>query len=54
MRKYQSIYMWENVDMITQIFESQIDFIRKNDFCDSQYCYIENEYCLLQSSHIIR
>ena len=25
MTKYQSIYMWENVDMITQIIESRID-----------------------------
>ena len=54
MSKPQSIYMWENVDMIIQIIESRIDLILKTtDLYDSQYCSKNNEDCSLKSSHTI-
>ena len=54
MSKPQSIYMWENVDMIIQIIESRIDLILKTtDLYDSQYCSKDNEDCSLKYSHII-
>ena len=53
-RKPQSIYMWENMDMIIQRIESQIDLISKTTYLYySQYCSKDNEDCSRQSSHII-
>ena len=45
-RKPQSIYMWENMDMIIQRIESQIDLISKTTYLYySQYCSKDNEDC---------
>ena len=44
--KYHSMHMWENIDTIIQIIESQIYFTsHKIDLYDSQYCSKEDEYC---------
>ena len=46
--------MWDNVDRIIQINDSQIDFNSKPiDSYDPQYCSKEDQYYSLQSSHLI-
>ena len=54
MGKSQSIYMWENVDMIIQRIESQIYSNSKSTYLyDPKYCSKDNEYCSIKSYHII-
>ena len=54
MSKPRSIYMWENVEKIIQIIDSEIDLIYKTtDLYDSQYCSKDNDDCLLKYYHII-
>ena len=53
--KYQFIYMWDNVDMIIQIIESQIGFNYQTiDLYYSQYYFKEYEDSSFQCSHFIR
>ena len=55
MSESQSIYMWENVDIIIQRIDSRIDLVSKTIYLyDSHYCSKDNEDCSLQPSHIIR
>ena len=47
--------MWDNVDRIVQIIESQIDFIYHTTYLyKSRFRSTENEDRSLQSSHFIR
>ena len=55
MIKSKSTYVWDNVDNIIQIIESQIDFIyHTTDLYDPQFCSREEIDCSLQSSKCIR
>ena len=55
MSKYDSIYVWDNVDNIIHINESLIDFnSHTTDSYDMKYCSKEDDNCSHQSFNYIR
>ena len=55
MSKYNSIYVWDNVDNIIHIVESLIDFKSKtSDLYNIKYCPKESEDCSHQYENCIR